>query len=314
MHWFLDLRMRGKLFVSFGLMIVLQALLGMGAYQSIVAVQEMHKAMYEREFAVALNLLTLRSNLNGVRASLLHMMVASRGEDMEAFHRDIKERTQKIDAALKTLHGGTIGPARLDELQSRTDALKEMGNSQLIPWLYEGKSEDAKKLMQGTALDRFREARGLADELGDEAEARAEASVHASAQKADQSVKDLAGVGGVSLLAGLALALFLSNVIANPLNEVAAAGERIVARDLTVAPPIDNRKDEIGTLRRVFRKMVESLRGTLGEIREGASALAAAVGEILATTTQLAAGAAETATAVSETTATVEEVKQTAQV
>ena len=50
------------------------------------------------------------------------------------------------------------------------------------------------------------------------------------------------------------------------------------------------------------------------QLRETITQLSSSAAEILATTTQVASGAAESATAVSETTATVEEVKQTAQV
>ena len=55
------------------------------------------------------------------------------------------------------------------------------------------------------------------------------------------------------------------------------------------------------------------IRSLSSEMREGATVLAAAAGEIVATTTQVASAAAETATAVSETTSTVEEVKKTAE-
>lgn len=120
--------------------------------------------------------------------------------------------------------------------------------------------------------------------------------------------------GLIALLTGVVIAVFLNQIIANPLREISGVAERVAAGDLTVNVPSDDRRDEVGALAQTFHRMVENLQEVTQEIREGVNVLASSANEILISTTQVASGAAETATAVSETTATVEEVKQTAQV
>jgi methyl-accepting chemotaxis protein len=120
--------------------------------------------------------------------------------------------------------------------------------------------------------------------------------------------------GLIALVTGVVIAMFLNQIIANPLKEISRVAERVGAGDLTANISPDGRRDEVGALAQTFHNMVENLQGVTRQIREGVNVLASSANEILVSTTQVASGAAETATAVSETSATVEEVKQTAQV
>ncbi|MGA2974813.1 MAG: CHASE3 domain-containing protein [Spirochaetia bacterium] len=93
------------------------------------------------------------------------------------------------------------------------------------------------------------------------------------------------------------------------LRRIAAFTERIASGDLTVQSVKRSGEDSLGIS---LENMVESLRETTLELREGVGVLASSSSEILATVSQVAASASETATAVSETSTTAEEVKQTA--
>ncbi|MHB8581279.1 MAG: methyl-accepting chemotaxis protein [Ignavibacteriaceae bacterium] len=140
--------------------------------------------------------------------------------------------------------------------------------------------------------------------------------------------------------------------ISKPLKEITSSAKQISSGELMVNVSYSNRSDEVGLLAQAFSKMVQSLQGmadvakeiaggnlsvsvipqsendVLGnaftimiinlqrltkEILEGVNVLSSSASEILASTTQVASSSAESATAVSQTTATIEEVKQTAQ-
>ena len=160
--------------------------------------------------------------------------------------------------------------------------------------------------------------------------------------------------GTLSTILLLALIGFwITRNISKPLNEISDIAEKIAVGDLNVTVPTMDRGDEVGTLSRIFTRMtrslqdmagvakqiaasdlrtqvkpqsekdilgnafasmVDNLRRTTRELSDGVNVLASSASEILASTTQVAPGAGETGTAITETTATVEEVKQTAQV
>ena len=318
MQGFINLTMRAKLFWSFGLMLTLLAAVIVTGYSGVTAIQEAQKNLYEQDFAVAVALRELRSNQNGSRAALLTLVATQEPSDRDAARQDIKEREQESDELMQRMvalgkHDPIIS-ARIEEFRSIRIAFRDMREKQIIPLINQGKMEAAKKLIFGMQMERNDKMRAIADELVKQADDKAAAAVTASAQRVRETLFVFVVAGAIALLLGVAMTLFLTRVIAGPLQEIAGIAERVASGDLTLNVPAGSRADEVGVLARAFRAMIDNLRRTTREINEGVGVLASSSSEILATTTQVAAGAAETATAVSETTATVEEVKQTAQV
>ncbi|MDD5035099.1 MAG: methyl-accepting chemotaxis protein [Methylococcaceae bacterium] len=317
MNWFLNLSTRGKLFVGYGAKLVFMTAIMITAYLGISAIQESQQNLYRREFADALDLMKLRVHDNGTRTAVLAMIVTTKRAEQETWHQDIQQRGKEIGEIMRRLlernHGNQHLAGRLEELSAIRDTFSQTRDNQVIPLIYAGKLEQAKSLVMGTQYERYKQVRAIARELGDEVEEQARLSVADSERKSLQVVYAIAIVGLVFTLFGLAMVVFLSRVIATPLRALSNTTERLALGDLTVNIPPDNRTDEVGSLIRTFRTMIEKLRKTTLEINEGAGVLASASAEILATTTQVASGAAETSSAVSQTTVTVEEVKQTAQ-
>ena len=94
------------------------------------------------------------------------------------------------------------------------------------------------------------------------------------------------------------------------LQGMADVAKEIAGGNLTVSIKPQSENDVLG---KAFTTMITNLQGLTKEILEGVNVLSSSASEILASTTQVASSSVEAATAVSQTTATVEEVKQTAQ-
>ena len=317
MMWFLNLSTRVKLVLGFGLMVLFLAAVIGTAYTTITAIEESQKRLYSEDFANAVDLMALRMNQNGIRAAQLTMMSMTRRSDQEAWHQDLKDRVKELDEIMQRLfEPGRNDPMllrRLEELQATRNAFKQTRDTEVIPLIYEGKVEEAKKLVLGIQGERYRKMRDIATQLGAEARERAKTALIQSEQRARDAVRIFVTIGAIALLLGVMMTAFLNRIIANPLRDISGMAERVASGDLTVNVQFDHRADEVGILAQTFNRMVENLRQVTGEIRDGVNVLGASASEILATTTQVASGAAETAAAVGETTTSVEEVKQTAQ-
>ena len=140
------------------------------------------------------------------------------------------------------------------------------------------------------------------------------AARNASARSSSQTVVWSLVVG--ALIAGIitiTLATALTRSISKPLRELSLIAEQITNGDLSARIPENQRGDEIGVLAQAFRRMVEVLRRSTGNISQAISLLGSSANEILASTTQVAAGTAQTAASINETTTTVEEVRQAAE-
>lgn len=317
MKWFFDLSTRTKIFLSFGLMIVLLMTVIVIAYTSITVIRDSQKSLYEEDFANAVDLLTLRVNQNTVQAALLTMMLMTKRSDQEAWHQNVKDRSKEVDEILQRLRKRNQSDpqflSRLGGYTAARNAFKETRNTETIPLIYKGEIEAAQTLALGIQNERYQKMLSISQELEDKAKKKAQTAVVQSKQRANDSVRIFVIFGNIALLMGAVMTVFLDRIIAKPLRAISGVAERVASGDLTVNMPSDNRADEVGALAQTFHKMVENLREVNREIGEGFNVLASSAGEILAATTQVASGAAETAAAVSQTTTTVEEVRQTAQ-
>lgn len=342
MKWFIDLKTGPKLLLAFGLIVLLLAVVIATAYSGIADLQ--------RDYRAAVALAGLEANNNGQRAATLAMITSADTSDRERAHRDIRSLSQANDALLQTVPAlFSDDPevlTRLAELVNLRDAYKQTRDEEVIPLILEGRAEEARLLSLSVNEARYLQMRDLGNTLASEAQARAD-------RVAREGIIVFSVVGLLAILAAVALALFLSRIIATPLREISATAERIATGDLSAATVANNRADEVGQLAHAFARMtrslqemagvagtisagdlkvdvrpqsdkdllgnafasmVENLRRLTADITEGISVLGTSATEISTSTSQLAASAAETATAVTETTTTVEEVRQTAEV
>ena len=316
MKWFLDLTMRGKLFVCFGLILALMAWVIATGYTGIAAIQESQTRLYQDDLADVRDLLALRVNYNGVRVLMLEAQLLSKRAEQDPLLAQAAERSKQIDRIIAGLLARAKNEpgqlSRLEDLKSVWQAFAQTKDAEIIPLILAGKTAESRELLVGVQQGRAQRIRAITEDLGKAAEEDAQRAVANAELRANQSFRILLFVGVVSVVIGIALALLMERVIAGPLRELSYAANRVAAGDLTADVSQDDRADETGALARAFRAMLENLRRVTREIHEGAGVLAASSSEILATTTQIAAGVAETGTAVSQTSATVEEVKQSA--
>ncbi|MBI1988571.1 MAG: methyl-accepting chemotaxis protein [Betaproteobacteria bacterium] len=318
MKWFLDLTMRGKLFVCFGLIFVLMTWVIATAYTGVTAIRESQDRLHKEDFANVRDLMALRAYQNEIRALMLEVQLLSKRTEQDPLLAQAAERSKQIDRiVLGLMERAKNEPsrlARLEEMKSVWQAFAQTKDAEIIPLILAGKLVESRQIAVGVQQGRQQKIRAIAGELGKAAEEDARLAVVHAEQRANQSFSIFVLVGIVVVVIGAVLALLMERVIAGPLRELSHAADRVAAGDLTADVSEDKRADEVGTLVRAFRAMLENLRRLTREIHEGVSVLASSSSEILATTTQVASSAAETAAAMSETTATVEEVKQTAQV
>jgi methyl-accepting chemotaxis protein len=316
MQWFLDLSTRAKLLVSFGLMVVLLAVVAGSAYRGISGVRDSQKLLYEHSFADVTDIKDLRSLQLENRIDLLSAALGAKAVDVPAVQKQIAGRSQRVEEAIQRLtRRAQNDPARLakfQEMQNLRRTVQDTRESQTYPLLAAGKLDELRRLLTGIQAERDARLEALADGLVEDSERLARGALENSDQAAADAVRIFTILGIVALALAVLLTFLLNSIVAAPLREVSTAAERVAAGDLAVTLPGRERADEVGVLMETFRRMIASLRDMTREMGEGVSVLAASASQITASTAQVAAGSAETATAVSETTSTVEEVKQTA--
>ncbi len=103
------------------------------------------------------------------------------------------------------------------------------------------------------------------------------------------------------------VAFFLTRLIANPIERLGIAAERVAKGDLTVEI-VSQSRDEIGWLEHLMRGMVKNLRQMVGQITTASHTVAASAGQISANAKVITKGAHSQAQAAEETSTSMEEM------
>ncbi|MCM2250188.1 MAG: methyl-accepting chemotaxis protein [Geothrix sp.] len=111
----------------------------------------------------------------------------------------------------------------------------------------------------------------------------------------------------IALVAGIALAFFITRSITVPLKAVGAVIETVAQGDLTQRVEIHS-KDELGDLGRILNTTNEGLREMVLQIQESALAIASASGEISVGNTDLSRRTEEQAASLEETASSMEQI------
>ncbi|MFY0571926.1 methyl-accepting chemotaxis protein [Archangium lansingense] len=139
-------------------------------------------------------------------------------------------------------------------------------------------------------------------------------NVKAGAEAALRSDAAYEGMQGMSLLlcalssiVFVVIGLVLTRSISRPMLRAVALADRIAEGDLSVRIDV-RREDEVGLLLAALQRMVQKLGKVIGDVREGASALASASSQVSASSQTLAQGTSEQASSVEETTSSLEQM------
>ena len=355
MNWFVNLSTRNKLLCGFGLIVLFLAAVIIVAYRGIDSVQGVYKTLLKEEIEVVANLIEFRANMNRQRLDMLRMVSTNDRNEQQRIENEIKQSSKANDKILENLGRLGIKDANfiksLEEFKNLSDTYRQTRDEE-VALIFQGKIDDAKKLALTVQDERFEKLRQMALDIAAKAKDRELQRVRESDDIASRAVTIFLIVAVVAVVISGLLIMFLTRLIARPLQDIAQLAAKISSGNLAVTVAMEERGDEVGVLGqavarmiaylkemagvadslasrdfsvtvkprseqdvlgKAFAAMVTNIRELAKEVRGGVEVLASAAGEIVAATSEISSSAAESAASVNETTATVAEANQAAQ-
>ncbi|TAN62171.1 methyl-accepting chemotaxis protein [bacterium] len=316
MKSFIDMPTSIKFFIGFGVVIALFIAVIIVASKGISNIQQTQNSIVISEFPDTRDTLMIKSNIDDMRVALLSMMAAKDRPEKAALHQFIRERSEELAHVKQTLieRNKDEPPLlkMLEELNVANEAFKQTRENELIPLIYAGKNDEAKKLAFGIQANRYEKMRRIIFDIKDYTAKETNRHMVESEANAGATIRYFLILGAVAVAASIFIALFSNTIIAKPLNSLSTIAEKVASGDLTVTVPGTDRSDEVGVLAKTIRAMIEKLQKETREITDAVNIIASSSSQMAATTAELASGTQQTAVSVSETSTTVEEVKQTA--
>ncbi|OAI39228.1 hypothetical protein AYO40_01270 [Planctomycetaceae bacterium SCGC AG-212-D15] len=307
---FYNTKTRTKLFLGFGLLIVLVGLIALVGATSLRTLSRYLTELHDGHYQMSLTLAETQAKLNAVRAHLLTMTLLKERAAQEREHNAIRTLTKEIDANLERLLGSSLNEeakAKIRKVKEPWEEFRNTRDTQLIPLIYDGKTAEALALATGVQRERYNRFATGAAEIVQDSQNQALRFKEAGDQRYATSLSYFLGGCGLAILLGVLLTIFYTRILARPLVVMANVVERVADGDLTVSVA-GTTTDEVGRLGDAIRRMVEMLRDVLKRVQAYGNHVSNASQQLAAASEELASGSQEQASSLEETAASLEEI------
>ncbi|MFY0528042.1 methyl-accepting chemotaxis protein [Archangium gephyra] len=309
MTWFHDLKIASKLLVAFLCLSALTLMLGVFAISQMEVMNVATDDVTDNWMPSLAYVSDVNTDTSDLLIAELQHVLSTDATQMAQYEREMRELEKTIEQGLARYEPiiSLEEERRLFDAFSRDWKSYLQEHEKIIALSRSGQQEAARDLHYASARPVYVAANDRLEELVAVIQkASRKASDHSDATYALARGWILGAMGG-SLLFGLLLSIFIARIISRPLNDAVVVADRIAEGDLTVRISSGG-QDETGRLLTALQRMVQKLAQIIGEVREGASALASASAQVSSSSQSLSQGTSEQASSVEETTSSLEQM------
>ena len=260
MKWFYNLKVNAKLIIGFCFVAVIAGFVGSQGISSLKSAENSSTFLY-KETAVPLEIVgNISTSFQRQRVNILEVIIATDPVLKADQHKRVDDRDAEInkliaeykktlvdDTARRVFSNFTMSLNAYNPLREKALALADQNMTEEARGYYRNEMEAARKNVQ-TAIEKLNEYNIKS------AKDRAELNT----VETNASINMMMILVAVNMIVAIALGLFISKIINNPLKKLTAAADKVAAGDTNVVVEVDS-KDEFGTLAKTFNGMVEKI-------------------------------------------------------
>lgn len=275
--------LRAKFYIGF---LLLLSIIGAGTYIGYRNLKEMNgflQLMYNEKYANSMLAANLKARINEVRAVLVAMTGETDRIKTDRYHETIKEISSLIDRDFLEWLSQDSGAeiiATVSELKSTWEAFRNTRDTQIIPFIYEGRMQEAKELALGIQAERYKKMVTLSTELIKVQEAGAKGLLETARRDFRRLVITSAALALFTVIGYLSVSwYFMRTDFIAPLSRLADYARLIAEGDISKETGITV-KNEIGDLTNAMNYAVKGLRDIILKTKGLSANVAAAVKKI----------------------------------
>ena len=311
MTWLGNLKIRSKLFGSFGIIVALMvgvgilSLIKLGGLQADI--ENITKFLYPKtQWASDISQNVLQVEI-AVRDGVLadnREEIANALSHINDSVKTITERIELFQKNVKTEKGKELVQKYID---ARTKYREELVKA--IAFLKDGKQKEAGQVLKRLAPLREPYLNSMADIIKYQDEL-----MTVTGKKADDNYATARILIIVAILLALSLTAFLGIIITGsitkPLNIAVSTAERIANGDLTVVIEADS-SDETGMLLKAMKHMTEKLKKMVGDIKQASASMASGSEQLSASSEEITRSMSSQSARATQIASSAEEMSQT---
>lgn len=259
---FKNMKIKAKLLSGFLLISVIAAAVGVFALVKMLDMDKRDTALYEENVIgigavadVANNYLNIRLNLRVVVSSLNNDAKISAINTAKEYIKNLKNHLETYEKTITEDEDREIFKSTIANLDKYLPVVDEIENS-----VKTGKSNDE---IIKTVLPKYVDAGGAInnniDKLLEFNKKQGKERAEINTKTAENAIMTMVILVIAAVIISIALGIALAQSISKPVNMLVAAGEKLAIGDINVDLHLDS-NDEVGTLVKVFNKLVEATR------------------------------------------------------
>jgi len=312
MQWFYDLKIATKLMVSFGAVLLLTLLMGIGGVISMGQVNQASTDLAGNWMPSVRAVMELRIDVGELRRYELAHLVNDDPAVMAMFEKRMDDVLARLKGHRDDVEKLAFRPDQ-KSLTAQFDASMAafMGDHRKIVALSRsGAKADARALAFGSSIKAVDEALGAVDKLvkmnisGGQAASDAATVTYGKARLVSFVLL------GLSIAIGIGLALWVARIVAAPLQEAVALARQVAAGDLTRSIAVRS-ACETGQLMQALKDMTGNLQHLVTQVRSGTDTIATASSEIASGNQDLSSRTEQQASSLEETASSMEQLTST---
>lgn len=265
-----DMKVGGKLFLSFGIIMLLYVVTVLVALSSIGKVANTLDDFYDTPFQNNNATLNMRAGIQGVGRNSLFMAM-SRDEDKETYLSTIQDFHAMVDNGREVLrenHPNTSKVQQLDEYLNKMEPVW----AQVYEALEQGHEEKVLELYGPEYEKNARMARQCLIEIEKESVERAQQYLDKGHQTRENMILIIVALAAVILSISTIMWYIITKSITRPVEAVQKAAKQLAAGALDAQVPYFSR-DELGNLADSVRETLRSMKLYISDIERGMQAI-----------------------------------------
>ena len=312
MTFFQNLKLANKLLVSFAVLLLLSASVGLFALVQLDRVNQTATDLTRQALPAARTLQDIKYQLQRHRAQLTQHLLAATPDEAAGYEKSMPILWDTVTKQHAAYAAFAKTPQEQQLLSEIGTELKNYAthSAQILQMSRDLQSEQAAHALRGDSLKVTLAIQTKLDALDEINAARTEAFNKAGDDIFDSAQVWISALLAGSVLLGLALALGIARAVARPLQHAVKLAQEVAAGNLGSRIEVHS-TDETGQLLQALQDMNNSLQQIVGQVRQGTDSIATASSQIAMGNQDLSARTEQQASSLEETAASMEELTST---
>jgi len=274
MRWFLDLKLRNKIFISFFSLVILMVIMGVFGVVNLQKISLLDKDLYEnstKPISIISNVeVDLQTNMTLVRDIIIDNDV-NQNKDRK---NKMLENDKQIDKAMEEFRVTTDNQDIINEyndLKSNIEKYKTV-RDKIVELGIQNKNEEAIEILNGDGSALAESTSNSVQKIIDLKESLAKDKADNNSKTADTTIVIMIGIIIVGIIIALVFAVVISGLISKPINRVLFVIEEMSQGHLNERVNLVS-NDEIGLMAKKMDSFADTLQnvviGTMNRIAKG---------------------------------------------